>query len=160
MGEETTVRASTVVSLSPDEAFALFTDEVDTWWKQGPRYRVARDGREGQLRFEPGVGGRLLETYAEGDAFELGRIEVWEPGMRLTFLMGGNDFAAEEWTTVDIRFDRTDRGTEVTLTHTGFDALGRDHGVWHGEGPEAFVGFMGLWWGDLLVGLHRASKAR
>ena len=159
MSGETRVRAMTTVPLGPDEAFALFTDEIDTWWRRGPRFRVAVDGREGALRFEPGVGGRLLESYdlAETPDFEIGRILVWEPGKRLVFHMGGRDFASDEWTEVEVRFERIETGTRVTVEHYGFDALGSDHGVWHGQGREAFVGSMGLWWGDLLVAMRAAA---
>jgi hypothetical protein len=39
------------------------------------------------MRIEPGVGGRVLEVYDEerGDALELGRITVWEPGAELAY---------------------------------------------------------------------------
>ena len=57
MSEETRVRALTTVPLPPDEAFALFTEEVDSWWRHGPRFRAAIDGKEGVMRFEPGEGG-------------------------------------------------------------------------------------------------------
>ena len=47
-------------------AFEVFTEDVDSWWLRGPAFRVdAR--REGVLRFEPGVGGRLVEVF-EGEA--------------------------------------------------------------------------------------------
>ena len=82
MSQETRVRALTTVPLSPDETFSLFTQEVDTWWRRGPRFRAAIDGKQGVMRFEPGEGGRLLEVYddASSEHFELGRILAWEPG--------------------------------------------------------------------------------
>ena len=159
MSTETRVRAMTTVPLEPSEAFVLFTDEVDSWWRRGPRFRPAVDGREGELRFEAGEGGRLLEVYDHSGTadFELGRVLVWEPGKRLVFHMGGRDFGPDEWTEVDVRFERIETGTRVTVEHTGFDELGQDHGVWHGQGPEALVGSMGLWWGDLLVAMRGAA---
>jgi hypothetical protein len=157
MTQETRVRALTTVPLEPDETFALFTEEVDRWWRHGPRFRAAIDGQEGVMRFEPGEGGRLLEVYANGESFELGRIVSWEPGKRLVFLMGGRDFADEEWTEVEVRFERIEKGTRVSIEHYGFDELGTDHGVWHGQGREAFIGSMGLWWGDLLVAMRAAG---
>jgi hypothetical protein len=157
--EETHVRALTTVSLEPDEAFALFTEEVDAWWRHGSRFRAAIEGKEGTMRFEPGEGGRLLEVYGPDHHFELGRVRVWEPGKRLVFLMGGRDFAPDEWTEVKVRFERIAKGTQVSIDHYGFDALGMDHGVWHGQGREAFVGSMGLWWGDLLVAMRRFGLA-
>ena len=38
--------------------------------------------RSGYLRFEPRIGGRLLETYDDESTFEFGRVKVWEPGQR------------------------------------------------------------------------------
>lgn len=160
MADETRVRAMTTVPLPPAEAFALFTDEVDAWWRHGPRFRPAADGKTGRMVFEPGAGGRLLEVYETGaDAFELGRTLEWIPGDRLVFQMGGREFAKDEWTRVAVYFERLEsgRGTRVTIEHTGFDALGSDHGVWHGQDHDAFVGMMGLWWGDLLVAFRAGN---
>ena len=162
MSEETRVCALTTVPIPPDEAFALFTEEVDTWWRHGPRYRAAINGKEGVMRFEPGEGGRLLEVYddAADEVFELGRILVWEPGRRLVFLIGGRDFAPDEWTEVEIRFERVARGARVSVEHYGFDALGFDHKVWHGQDRDSFIGSMGLWWGDLLVALRVVGSSQ
>ena len=159
MNEETRVRAHTTVPLSPIETFRLFTQEVDTWWRHGKRFRVALNGQEGVIRFEHHQGGRLLEVNdnGAGEVFERGRILTWEPGKRLAFLFRGRDFAANEWTTVEIEFERVQRGTRVSVEHYGFDALGRDHDIWHGQDPDAFIGSMGLWWGDLLVSLQMAG---
>jgi hypothetical protein len=160
MSEETRVCALTTVPIPPDEAFVLFTEEVDNWWRHGPRYRAAINGREGVMRFEPGEGGRLLEVYGDAtdEVFELGRILVWEPGKRLVFLIGGRDFAPDEWTEVEIRFERVARGARVSIEHYGFDALGPNHSVWHGQDRNSFIGSMGLWWGELLVALQAAGS--
>ena len=160
MSDETRARAMTTVPLEPDEAFVLFTEEVDAWWRRGPRFRPAIDARVGVMRFEPGEGGRLLEIYDHAPDFELGRVLVWEPGKRLVFLMGGRDFAPGEWTEVDVCFEGIETGTRVSVEHYGFDELGMDHGVWHGQGREAMVGSMGLWWGDLLVAMRGAAVRR
>ncbi len=160
MSEEIRVCTFTTVPIPPDEAFALFTEEVDTWWRHGPRFRAAINGKEGVMRFEPGEGGRLLEVYGDAadENFELGRILVWEPGKRLVFLIGGRDFAPDEWTEVEIRFEWVERGARISVAHYGFDALGPDHSVWHGQDRDAFIGSMGLWWGDLLVALRVAGS--
>src|SRR5690606_39228748 len=55
------VRVTTIVPVDPALAFALFTDEVDAWWRRGPRYRFG----DGALRFEPPPRGRLVEVYDE-----------------------------------------------------------------------------------------------
>ena len=157
------VTVKTVVAVDPATAFEVFTEEVDGWWKNGQRYRIGGD-RKSTMRFEPGVGGRLLEVYdgAAGESFELGRVRVWEPGERLSFEMGGRDMGPGEATEVDIRFEKVDGGTRVTVVHGGWDAFAADHPVRHGLVGEAFQSMMGLWWADLLVAmrLHAASTKR
>ena len=160
MSEPLRARAMTIVRIPPDEAFEVFTTEIDLWWRHGPRFRPAIDGRLGEMRFEPKEGGRLLEVYADGESFELGRVRDWEPGVRLAFGMGGRDFAPGEFTEVEVRFEEAHEGTRVTIEHWGFEELGPDHGVRHGQGDEALIGSTGLWWGDTLVALRAYAEAR
>lgn len=57
--------ASVYVAISVEEAFAIFTEEIDSWWRHGAKYRIA--GRQpGQIFFEPRSGGRLFETVERG----------------------------------------------------------------------------------------------
>ena len=105
--------ASVHVAVEPLTAFKAFTDEIDSWWVRGP-INFFDSGRAVAMRVEPGVGGRLLEIYddASGDALELGRIEVWEPGARLKYRSLVDD------TEVDVRFDAVEGGTRVSVTQT------------------------------------------
>lgn len=50
------VVVTTVVPADAITTFALFTEDVDNWWKQGPRFR----GAGGTLRFESGEGARRV----------------------------------------------------------------------------------------------------
>jgi uncharacterized glyoxalase superfamily protein PhnB len=104
------VNASVEVSVDPDTAFRVFTEEIDAWWVRGPA-NFFNGGRAAAIRFEPGVGGRYLEVYddAAGDALEIGRITVWEPGRRLVYRSSLDD------TEVDILFEATPTGTRVML---------------------------------------------
>jgi len=155
------VRVTTTVAVDPATAFAVFTEEVDLWWRRGPRYRF-RAGREGTLVFEPGVGGRLVEVYGgpPGDEYEVGKVRVWEPGRRLVFVWRGNDFAAGEETEVEVRFERAAAGTRVVLEHRGWEALRADHPARHGLAGPAFASMVGLWWGDLLTTLRARAAPR
>jgi uncharacterized protein YndB with AHSA1/START domain len=144
------------VAVPPDDAFDVFTREIDLWWKQGPKFRVA--GRQrGQLTFEPGVGGRLFESYelpSGPRAFEVGRVTVWEPGARLEFEWRGVNFKPGEKTVVEVKFAPMRDGTLVTVEHRGWSALPPDHPVRHGLGGADFSRMIGLWWGELMTALR------
>jgi len=105
--------ATVKVAVEPMSAFTAFTDEIDSWWVRGP-INFFDSGRAVAMRIEPGVGGRVLEVYdeARGDALELGRITVWEPGEQLTYRSLVDD------TEVDVRFDAVEGGTRVRVTQT------------------------------------------
>ena len=105
--------AAVKVAVDPMSAFTAFTDEIDSWWVRGP-INFFDAGRAVEMRIEPGVGGRVLEVYDDvrGDALELGRITVWEPGVQLTYRSLVDD------TEVDVRFDAVADGTRVRVTQT------------------------------------------
>ena len=84
MTSRPTARAEVVVDAAPDAAFRLFTEEIGFWWRTNTPYW--NDPERGlYLRIEPRLGGRWIEVYdADTDTgFEVGRVTVWEPGVRL-----------------------------------------------------------------------------
>jgi len=111
------VTATVEVAVDPDVAFAVFTGEIGAWYRRD-RFTVLDVSRTVDIRFEPGVGGRLLDVYdpATGEGAEMGRVVVWEPGRRVVF----TDNHATE---VEVRFEAAGGGTRVTLEHRGFDRL-------------------------------------
>ena len=81
------VTTSVEVAVAPVVAFDVFTRDIDAW------YRVDAEAlpditRTGAIRFEPHLGGRLLDVHdlPTGEGRELGRITVWEPGQTLGFV--------------------------------------------------------------------------
>jgi hypothetical protein len=121
------VRVTVYVAVDPDEAFKVFTEEIDAWYRRGP-HSFADPSRAVGIRFEPGVGGRLLEVYdAEtGEGWETGRVTAWEPGRRLVFV---------DWrqTEVEVLFEPVDGETKVTLEHRGLERLRPDLAERHGR---------------------------
>ncbi len=111
------VTSSVELAVSPEVAFDVFVREIDAW------YRVDAETlpditRTAAIRFEPCLGGRLLDVHdiASGEGRELGRITVWEPGLRLVF-------RDNEGSEVEVTFERRGEGTRVTLTHRVLDGL-------------------------------------
>ena len=154
------VRVTATVPADPDHAFRVWTEQTDLWWRRGPRYRFLRS-TSSVLRFEPGVGGRLIEIDPDDEAagWEVGRILDWEPGRRLRFEWRLPNYAAHERTEVEIWFEPTPSGTRITLEHRGLGLLPLDHPARHGLDNGAFYGQVGRWWGDLLTALRLSLPA-
>jgi hypothetical protein len=144
------------VAVAPEDAFDVFTREIDLWWRTGPKYRIAGK-RRGRLYFEPGTEGRLFETFetASGSrTFEIGKVTVWEPPARLALVWRNVNFTPDEATQVDVSFDARGDGTLVTVRHSGYAALRPGHPARHGREAAAFSRMIGLWWGDLMTALR------
>jgi uncharacterized protein YndB with AHSA1/START domain len=153
--------ASVGLAVPPAEAFRVFTEEIDRWWRRGRRFRNA-PGDRGFVCIEAGVGGRLFESFATDtgeQVVETGRVLAWEPPQRLLLEWRAINFAPHERTEVEVHFAPTARGgTLVTVVHRGWSALRADHPVRHGAAVPAFIGTMGMWWGDLLTSLRRHAS--
>jgi uncharacterized protein YndB with AHSA1/START domain len=158
-------RASASVGLAvpPAEAFRVFTEEIDLWWRRGRRFRNA-PGERGIVCIEAGVGGRMFESFptdAGERVVETGRVLAWEPPGYLRLEWRAINFAPHERTEVEVTFEATARGgTLVTVVHRGWSALRADHPVRHGEAVPAFIRSMGLWWGDLLTTLRLHTRGQ
>lgn len=154
-------RASVRVNVGIDEAFRIFTEEIELWWRRGPAYRSGR-GTGGVIALEPpapdGTPGRVFESWvADGreHVVQTGTIETWEPPHRFVMRWRGANFVdADPDTHVEVKFDPSARGTLVTVTHTGWAQVRPDHPVRHGEPAALFIGRLARWWGALLHSLR------
>jgi uncharacterized protein YndB with AHSA1/START domain len=145
-------------------AFAIFTEEIDRWWRRGRKFRHAGD-RRGIIRIEPGVGGRLFESFDSDSGtvvFETGRVVAWEPPARFALEWRNSNFAPHEKTLVQVAFDEANgddgEGTLVTVRHSGWEALPDDHPARHGKVGAAFARMIGMWWADLLTSLRELAE--
>lgn len=145
-GPDTTVSSAVEVAVDPATAFAVFTSELDLWWVRGPINHHAA-GRVLALRCEPGVGGRLLEVYddAAGDALELARITVWEPGQRLAWQSSIDDVST------DISFEPAGDGCLVRV-QAHIPAGGQD------RGGTSWVRVTPKWFGPWCARRDRAPR--
>jgi uncharacterized protein YndB with AHSA1/START domain len=152
-GDQATV--SVLVKVPQAEAFRVFTEEIDGWWRGGLRYRIGK--RRSVVHLEAKLGGRLFESFetAAGDKVkETGRVICFEPPSRLVLEWRAVNFAAHEKTEVEVRFEPSPSGTLVTVCHRGWSKLRADHPVRHGEDAPAFLRSMGRWWGALMTSLR------
>ena len=146
------------VGASPLSAFKTFTEEIGKWWRPSPLFRLTPRG-DGYLRFEPGQGGRLVATLANGKEFEVGRISVWRPGELLVLTWRQATFAPDQSTEVEVRFEPIGEETRITVEHRGWDTLPQDHAARHGFELMLFQRRQAEHWRALLVSLNAVLQS-
>ena len=146
------------VKASPERAFEVFTAEIGQWWRHNPMFAFTpRD--PGLLSFEPGEGGRLIETRDGGKVFEVGKVTVWEPGRRLVFGWRPAGLEPHQHTEVEVRFEAAGEETRVSVEHRGWDTVPAEHVARHGFPEAIFLRREGEWWQELLAGLKQVAEA-
>lgn len=122
------VEVSTWVSVDLPLCFRKFTEEVDQWWRRGPRFRSRSDST---VRLDA----QGLSEEHEGTQKLLASVRSWEPPRLIELDMEGEP--------VRIRFAPERGGTRVTVTHGRSGAR------------TAFQDPIGVWWAELLAALSR-----
>src|SRR5690349_13038377 len=100
-GDRATV--SVLVRVPPAEAFRIFTEEIDSWWRGGLKYRIGK--QRSVVHLEPKLGGRLFESFETGAGSkvkETGRVTCFEPPLRLVLEWRAVNFAPSEKTEVEV----------------------------------------------------------
>jgi uncharacterized protein YndB with AHSA1/START domain len=135
-------RAEVTVAASPDEAFAMFTEDIGLWWRRDTDYWNDRE-RGLSIRIEPGIGGRFIEVYDldAGTGMEVGRVTAWEPGQRLGLTWTQVGWPDDASTYLEITFQPAGDGTRVQLHHTGFEDV---------PGAVEFIGGYEAGWNEVL----------
>ena len=141
------------VKAPPERAFAAFVGEIGAWWRPNGLFQTTPRA-PGVLAFEPGEGGRLTETLANGKVFEIGRITAWEPPTRLVFSWRQANFPPDLHTEVEVRFEAVGAETRVTVEHRGWDAIPQKHVARHGFELMLFQRRLGEYWRGLLKGME------
>jgi uncharacterized protein YndB with AHSA1/START domain len=152
-------RVTSFVAVTPDDAFAVFTDEIDLWWRRSVRFRIGGNQASELCFVRDGQERRLVEHYANG-THVIGRVLAWEPGKRVVFEWRLRNFAPDEVTEVEVRFEPLGEGTRVTLEHRGWERIRGDHPARHGLHEHAFAAMIGGHWGELLTALRVFTRAR
>jgi uncharacterized protein YndB with AHSA1/START domain len=142
---------------NPARAFEAFTREISSWWRPDPLFQITARG-DGELAFEPGVGGRLITRLDNGETFEIGRISVWEPGKHLVFGWRHASFSPEQSTEVEVRFKAVGDETRVSIEHRAWDTIPRRHAARHGFPEHITLQRAADWWRASLSALRAASR--
>lgn len=140
------------VKASPERAFQAFVDEISQWWQPNPLFQTT-PRPPGRLAFEPGEGGRLIETLASGKVFEIGQILCWGPPERLVFSWRQATFPPDLHTEVEVRFEPVGQETRVSIEHRGFTQVPVESPARHGFPDAALQMRLAEWWRAHLASL-------
>lgn len=141
------VLISVRVKSTPARAFEVFTRDISLWWRPNPEFAFTPRS-PGVMAFEDEA--RLVERLASGKVFEVGRVTAWEPGVRLAFGWRQATFAPGQNTDVEVTFEAVGDETRVTVIHSGWDSVPREHVAKHGMDNAYFQKRHGEWWRALI----------
>jgi uncharacterized protein YndB with AHSA1/START domain len=136
------VRRTVTVGRSVEDAFALFTEGISTWWPF-PSHSIGGADTVAAV-FKP-ESGRLYEVLADGTEHDWADIIEWSPPERFVLAWHPNP---ERRTEVEVRFIAAGEGTRVELEHRGWERLGA---VAH----EARASYVSGW--TLILGKYGAA---
>jgi uncharacterized protein YndB with AHSA1/START domain len=118
------VIATVTVGVPPDRAWATFTERIGEWWPAGTH--SIGESQAVDVVLEAGLDGAVREVWSDGTTHYWGRITVWEPPTRLAFWWRPSLDTSRPPTQVVVELAAVDGGTEVRLTHVGWEVLGAD----------------------------------
>ena len=141
--QATSVQSEIVVEAPLERAFAVFTEDIGSWW---PPENHILDAELAEMVFEPRVGGHVYDRGVDGSECRWARVLAYEPPNRVVIswditpqwqLETDSSRASE----IEVRFvpEAPDR-TRVELEHRNLER--------HGEGWEGLrdaVGSEGGW---------------
>ena len=79
---DTAVRASVQVEAPIEHAFAVFTEQMATWWPSGHHIL---EGELAEMVVEPRVGGRIYDRGVDGTECQWATVLAYEPPTRFVF---------------------------------------------------------------------------
>jgi uncharacterized protein YndB with AHSA1/START domain len=129
---KTAASSSITVEAPIDRAFAVFTEDIGSWW---PQDHHIIEAPLAQMVFEPKVGGHVYDIGTDGSECRWARVLAYEPPHRVVFswdisLQWQVESDAARTSEVEVRFVADDAGcTRIELEHRHLDR--------HGEGWEA-----------------------
>ena len=115
-----------VVKCSAADAFRYFTTDFHKWWPAHTHSVIAMSSDGAKLplscTMDPKAGGLIVEHGAGDERYVWGTVIAWEPPRRVGFTWhpGSEPDRAQ---TVEVTFTARDGGTEVVLTHGGWERL-------------------------------------
>ena len=156
--QATSVQSEIVVEAPLERAFAVFTEDIGSWW---PPENHILDAELAEMVFEPRVGGHVYDRGVDGSECRWARVLAYEPPNRVLIswditpqwqLETDSSRASE----IEVRFvPEAPERTRVELEHRNLER--------HGEGWEGLrdaVGSEGGWGSCLQSFAERMATLR
>jgi uncharacterized protein YndB with AHSA1/START domain len=110
-----------LVPLRPEQAFALFTRQMQAWWPFAGHSCSGQAGAD--VVFEPRVGGAVTELAPDGSRHAWGTLSEWNPPH--AFAMSWHPGLPVEMSTLlRVSFTEHAGATQVRVLHSGWEARG------------------------------------
>jgi uncharacterized protein YndB with AHSA1/START domain len=128
---KTSVQTSIVVEVPIDHAFAVFTQDMGSWWP--PEHHILQ-AELAEMVFEPREGGHVFDRGTDGSECRWARVLAYEPPERVVFswdisLAWQIESDSTKTSEVEVRFvSESPVRTRVVLEHRNIDH--------HGDGWE------------------------
>ena len=152
----TPVRKSVTVSADPAAAFAIFTEDFDSWWPRS--HHIGRSPMK-KAFVEGRAGGRCYTLQEDGTECDWGTVLVWEPPRRLVFawqIGAGWQYEPDlaKSSEVEVQFaPLADGRTRVDLEHRAFERMGPA-----GDAMRSAVDAPNGWTGTLALYVARVDR--
>ena len=120
------VRKSIFVDAPPEHAFDVFTRGIGKWWPK--THHVGKSELDRPV-IDPRAGGRWYHIESDGSECEVGRVQVFDPPLRLVLiwqLRADFTYDPNVLTEVEVQFTPEGAGTRVDLEHRDLERLGDD----------------------------------
>jgi uncharacterized protein YndB with AHSA1/START domain len=153
---QTAASSSIVVDAPIERAFAVFTEDMESWW---PKEHHILQAPLARMVFEPRVGGEIYDIGADGSECHWARVLAYEPPHRVVFswnisLQWEIETHPAKASEVEVRFlAEGPARTRVELEHRHIDR--------HGDGWESMrdaVGSDGGWKVGLVAFAQRLAR--
>jgi uncharacterized protein YndB with AHSA1/START domain len=120
---DTAVRREITVNATPERAFDVFANRLDTWW---PRDYSVGASPLAEVFIEPREGGRFCERGEDGADTVWGEVLAYDPPRRLvvTWRLNGHWQVDEAASEIEVTFAPAGgERTTVTLVHSHLERL-------------------------------------
>jgi uncharacterized protein YndB with AHSA1/START domain len=155
---QTAIGASIVVDASVERAFAVFTEDMSSWWP--PEHHLI-EAPLARMVFESKEGGHIYDVGTDGSECHWARVLAYEPPHRVVFSWDINmqwqlETDPAKASEVEVRFVPEGAGrTRVEIEHRHLDRMGDG---W--EGMRDAVGSDGGWNTGLRAFAQRLAQEK